>query len=246
MDLTPEIERAHAQAQSRLGQMDNYHAWILRSFGAAYGQRIWDAGAGAGLTVDRLRERAAFVLATEYTTANVELLRERFAAVPGRVQVEPCDLASDDGRSFAALKLDTNVHLDVLEHLADDHHALGLFHSVLAPGGRLLIKVPAHPCLFGSLDRASLHHRRYTRSDLREKLTKAGFRIERLRFMNLAATLPYFIKGRILKRQVNFSNTLSPGRLGTYNRVIPWLERCERLIPPPFGLSLIAVARKDD
>ncbi|MDP6368783.1 MAG: class I SAM-dependent methyltransferase [Planctomycetota bacterium] len=244
MELTPEIERAHARAQDRLGQLDNYHAWILRCFGDAYGQRIWDAGAGAGLTVEHLRRNASFVLATEYTAANVQLLEKRFAADTERIQIAPCDLAGDEGLAFADHKLDTIVHLDVLEHLTDDRHALALFHSVLAPGGRLLVKVPAHPFLFGTLDRASLHHRRYTRADLREKLESAGFRIELLRSMNIAATLPYFIKGRILKREVNFSNTLSPKRLGTYNRLIPWLERLERWAPPPFGLSLVAVGRK--
>jgi SAM-dependent methyltransferase len=244
MELTPEIEQDHADAQDRLGRMDNYHAWILRSFGEAFGDRVWDAGAGAGLTVERLRHHCTFVLATEYTKANVDLLRRRFEATGDRVSVESCDLTGDDGLAFRDLALDTIVHLDVLEHLEDDRHALSLFHAVLAPGGRLLVKVPAHPFLFGTLDRASLHHRRYTRRSLREKLQTAGFRVERLRSMNIAATLPYFIKGRLLKREHSFSNTLNPERLGTYNRIMPWLERAERLLPPPFGLSLVAVARK--
>ena len=42
-----------------------------------------------------------------------------------------------------------------------------------------------------------------------------------------------------------FSNSLDDGRLGLYNRLMPWFERAERILPTPFGLSLIAVGRKD-
>jgi hypothetical protein len=52
------------------------------------------------------------------------------------------------------------------------------------------------------------------------------------------------LKGKLLRRDKNFSNTLDGGRLGFYDRVIPWIERVERVLPPPIGLSLIAVARR--
>ena len=64
--------------------------------------------------------------------------------------------------------------------------------------------------------------------------------------MNMAATVPYFVKSRLLRRKTNFSNSLDPGRLGLYDRLIPWLERAERIVPVPFGLSLIAVGQKPE
>ena len=102
----------------------------------------------------------------------------------------------------------------------------------------------AHPFLFGSLDEASLHYRRYTKRDLREKLLRAGFEVEMLRHMNLAAVVPYLLKGRVLRSKKNFSNSLSGSRLGFYNKLIPWFARFEGLLPPPIGLSLVAIARK--
>ena len=62
--------------------------------------------------------------------------------------------------------------------------------------------------------------------------------------MNMAATVPYFLKGRVLKKRRNFSNSIDGGKLGFYNRLMPWLERAERVLPTPFGLSLVAVGRK--
>ncbi len=62
--------------------------------------------------------------------------------------------------------------------------------------------------------------------------------------MNIAATVPYFIKSRILKKNSSFSTSLNSNRLGFYNKLIPWFERAERILQPPFGLSLIAIGRK--
>jgi SAM-dependent methyltransferase len=239
------FESMHYAAQGRMARLGNYHRWILRNFGDAIGRRIWDAGAGIGNVTAHLAERADFVLASEYSQRNLAALRERFEGRSG-VRVAHCDLAADAGPDFGGCAFDTVICLDVLEHLADDLRALQIFWSALRPGGRALIKVPAHPFLYGAIDAASLHLRRYRRRDLRSVLERAGFRVERLACMNLAATVPYFVKSRLLRKPTNFSNSLDPARLGLYDRLMPWLERAERLLPVPFGLSLIAVARKPE
>jgi len=245
MPQSDSFERMHYAAQGRMAQLGNYHRWILRNFRGAAGRRIWDAGAGIGNVTASLAESSDFILASEFSQRNLDALRERFDD-PTRVRVAHCDLAGDDGLAFAECELDTVISLDVLEHLEDDLHALRIFWSVLVPGGRVLIKVPAHPFLYGAVDEASLHCRRYRRSELGSKLERAGFRVERLAHMNAAATVPYFVKSRLLRRKTNFSNSLDPGRLGLYDRLIPWLERAERVVPVPFGLSLIAVGRKPE
>jgi SAM-dependent methyltransferase len=237
------FESMHYTAQGRLAQLGNYHRWILRNFGDAVGRRIWDAGAGIGNVTEHLAERADFVLASEFSQRNLEALHERFEGSQ-RVRVAHCDLAGDDALAFADLAIDTIVSLDVLEHLEDDLGTLRTFWAVLQPGGRALLKVPAHPFLYGAIDEASLHLRRYRRRDIRGVFERAGFRVERLAYMNMAATVPYFVKSRLLRRRTNFSNTVDPGRLGLYDRLMPWLERAERFLPVPFGLSLIAVGRK--
>jgi len=238
------LESTHFAAQGRLAHLGNYHRWILRNFGDnALGRRIWDAGAGIGIVTASLAEAADFVLATEFSPMNLAALQERFGDSP-RVRVAHCDLSGDAALSFRDCNFDTVISLDVIEHLQDDLHALRVFHEVLSPAGRVLIKVPAHPILFGAMDEASAHCRRYRKAELREKLTRAGFELERITHMNMAATFPYFVKSRVLKRRTNFSNSIDPNRLGLYDRLIPWLERMEHALPVPFGLSLIAVGRK--
>lgn len=245
MELNEHIEAEHFEAQGTLGRMDNYYRWILRNFGDRIGRRVWDAGAGVGHVSALLAERAELVLSTEFTERNLEALRERFRGQEN-VVVEFCDLTAPEALELARYRVDTIVTLDVLEHLEDDAAALGRYREILQPGGVLLVKVPAHPFLYGTVDEASLHYRRYAKRELGEKLRAAGFELELLRHMNAAATVPYFLKGRVLKKQANFSGTLDPGKVGFYNKLMPWLERAERLVQPPFGLSLVAAARRRD
>ena len=51
---------------------------------------------------------------------------------------------------------------NVLEHIPDDAAAVRRFRQVLPPGGKLVVLVPALPQLFGSIDEAVGHYRRYT------------------------------------------------------------------------------------
>ncbi len=243
INLNPDIETQHLVAQNRLAQMGNYYQWIFHHFVEAIGDRVWDAGAGIGYITEILCKQAQFVFATEFTENNLAILHKRFDK-DEHVQVAFCDLTKDDALNLVKYQFDTIISLDVLEHLEDDRRTLRLFAKILVPEGRLLLKVPAHPFLYGTIDEASLHYRRYAKRDLKEKLEETGFHLEKLCYMNMVATIPYFIKNRLLKTNNNFSNSLDQNRLGFYNRLMPWLERAERIIPPPFGLSLIAIARK--
>jgi hypothetical protein len=63
--------------------------------------------------------------------------------------------------------------------------------------------------------------------------------IETLRHFNVAGALGWWLKGRVLRQT---EQTASNYRL--MNRLIPVLRPIERLLPPPFGLSLIAIARR--
>lgn len=243
MPLSQEVESQHLDAQFRMGCLSSYYRWVLNNFNPYIGKRIWDAGAGVGHVSSMLTANADLLLATEYTSQNLEALHARFDA-EAKVEVSFCDLLDEKGSNFESLNIDTIINLDVLEHLQDDMTALKTFYRNLVPGGRLLIKVPAHPCLLGTMDKASLHFRRYKKKELRSKLELTGFHVERIKHMNMMAVVPYFIKGRVLKRKGNFSREISEGQLLLYNRIMPVLEGIEKIIPAFFGLSLIAVAKK--
>ena len=67
---------------------------------------------------------------------------------------------------------------DVLEHVQDDVDILEDVRRMLAPGGALLITVPAHRALWSYFDVAAHHARRYSCDELQVKLAAAGFEVE--------------------------------------------------------------------
>lgn len=150
---------------------------------------------------------------------------------------------------------------DVLEHLPDDMRVLRDLHAMLAPGGALMITVPAHTSLWSYFDEAAHHCRRYAEDELVRKLHDAGYRVEYLtQFM--APLFPAIWLGRRVARLRNrraSATALSVDDLATNElRIVPvanaclyWLLRQEgRLIGRrkrvPIGTSLLAIAYKTD
>jgi len=82
------------------------------------------------------------------------------------------------------------------------------------------------------------HFRRYSKKELVEKLEKAGFEIENTFYYNMWGVPGWFINGRILKRRV-----LPSFQLRLFTLLHPLLK-LEQYIKTPFGLSVVAIARK--
>ena len=124
----------------------------------------------------------------------------------------------------------------------EDHAAaLRFIHSALVPGGRAIVLVPAFQFLYGTIDAKIGHFRRYTRRDLLPRMREAGFVIEHSFYMNVIGMAGWFWNNRV--RRIKDEDV---GQIVVFDRFIaPWAEPLERLIPPPFGLSLIAIGRKE-
>lgn len=216
----------------------NYHAWIAERFAPWLGSRIVEAGAGIGSFAAHLRAAAphAGLTLVEPAENNWPRLHARFAG-DSRVRTVRGYLA-DAGAPASA---DTVVAVNVMEHVRDDDEFVRTAHRLLAPGGHLLLFVPALPALYGTLDEAFDHFRRYTRPQLRARIAGAGFTPLSIRYTNLPGVLAWWVSGRVLRRR---TVTAADARL--YDRwMIPWISRLERVWSPPLGQSLIAVARKE-
>ncbi len=108
---------------------------------------------------------------------------------------------------------------NVLEFTEDDALAIRQFRSVLTPGGTLVTFVPALPVLYGTIDRAIGHFRRYTPNSLRQVIEAGGFRIDRLEWMNVLGDSRLVPQSAcILKRR-----SVPPLQLRVYDRIMPLL-----------------------
>ena len=78
--------------------------------------------------------------------------------------------------------LDCIYLIDVLEHLEDDRYFLNCFFEKLKKNGRMFIYVPARMELYSAFDKKIGHYRRYTKKELKDKVTEAGFTVEVIRY----------------------------------------------------------------
>ena len=143
----------------------------------------------------------------------------------------PC-LAAADGT------FDLVVCQNVLEHIADDEAALAEMARVLRPGGHLALLVPSRPELFGSLDDAYGHWRRYDTDDLRAIVSATGLEVASLRPMNTLGIAGWWAKKHRPGARVGSTS------LSAYETLVSVWRPLEERLRPNVGLSLVCIARK--
>lgn len=234
------IEAVGIQTLMRMADVHTYNEWVYRAIRPYLGDRLLEVGCGIGNMTGYYADRPLLVC--------VDLLAESLALVHQKLPDRPnlhtlCGdvCAEETVAALAPYRFDTVIMLNVLEHIADDARALAAVRATLAPGGRLLLLVPAERYLYGTLDQALGHYRRYEPAELRALLRAGGWEIESLRYMNLPGILGWFLNGRVLRRRL-----LPRFQLGIFNLLGPLFEHLERLVPPPRGQSLFAICRKPD
>jgi SAM-dependent methyltransferase len=152
--------------------------------------------------------------------------------------------------SFAAAGM-----FDVLEHIEDETGALRRIHTLLAPGGRLFLTVPAYQMLYSTDDEAAGHFRRYSSKSLTRTLRNAGFVEEQVTYIFWPLVLPILLF-RTFPSLMGLKKGSDPERVsaehapaGQTARLMSWLLDAEyRVITRgrrvPLGSSLLAVATK--
>jgi SAM-dependent methyltransferase len=220
---------AHALAHDldTMAGADAYNAWLIDRARPWLHGRVLDVGAGIGTHTKQLQGLASEVVAAEPDPEFAEMLRRNVEGVEIVV----------GGAEAVEGSFDAIICFNVLEHIADDGGTLRRIRELLAPGGALLLLVPAHRALYGKIDDAFGHHRRYGKPELRKKLEAAGLSVEVLRHVNPVGALGWLAQSRIRRIE-----RMSYRGLAVYERLVPALRLLDAL-PLPVGLSLWAVAK---
>jgi len=204
--------------------------------------RILDAGCGTGVNLQMLAKHGD-AIGVDVSPEALKFSTKRSVGTLLNGRIERLGFHAE---SFGLI-----TALDVLEHVEDDRAAIRELHRITKPGGRLVITVPAYQSLWSEHDEALHHYRRYTRRQLREKLTDAGFEIEKMSYFMTLFFLPIFVfrlGQRLLKKrqgQAQVSYIILPKWLNQLLVKILDIERwLLRWITLPFGVSLLCVARK--
>ncbi len=218
-----------------LREARNYRAALVQEFRDWLKGGVIEVGAGIGQMTAHLRELPAIrrLIAIE---PDEKLCQQHRENIPGHELYEGIITDAPAGTDWDAI-----FSVNVLEHIEHDAEELARYAALLrARHGVFCVLVPARPEIYAPIDRDFGHFRRYTRPELRGKLERAGFRIERLCYFNFVGYFAWWLNFRVLGQR-----TFEVGKVRFYDRAIfPVVHFLESTIArPPFGQSLIAVAR---
>jgi SAM-dependent methyltransferase len=236
----------------RMAAHDSTHWWyrarrdILADYLTRYGAlpadaRILEIGCGTGHNLPML---AGFgtVDAIEIDPAARAIASERLGRPVGDAPL-PALPGVERGR------YDLVAVLDVIEHIGDDVAALAAIRSLLAPGGKVLIAVPAHQWMWSAHDVVNHHHRRYSRKSLQAAIAAAGLVPDRLTWFN-SLLFPLAAGARVLGRLTGRDDSDDAPPPGPVNSLFEAIFRLERhlvgRVPMGTGVSLVTLARPKD
>ena len=201
--------------------------------------RILDAGCGTGNNLAHFRGRGRAV--------GVDLSEDalRFCRTRGVQAARASVLALP----FPDGAFDLVTSFDVLYHrwVTDDRAAVAELCRVLAPGGLLLVRVPALKMLWGAHDDAVLSRHRYTRGEVAGLLRGAGLEVLEQTYAN-TLLFPVLALRRTLDRLTGRHGSdvgFLPAPMETAFRGLMANEAA--LVPRvslPVGASVFALARR--
>lgn len=214
---------------------------LLSFLGGARADSVLDVGAGSGIFSRQLLDAGVCASATCVDPAYPQ---ERSESHNGR-EISFVRSAGGPGRDLVLM-------MDVLEHVDDDAGLLRQYTEPQAPGGLVLITVPAFRFLWSGHDVFLEHRRRYTRRQIEDVVRKAGLEVVRSRYFfgllfPAAAAIRLYGARRLKKEGFAPKSDLrkAPALL---NRALILLHVLERLTLFRFnvfaGLTVFCLARR--
>lgn len=233
----------------RMAAHDSTHWWyrarrdILADYLTRYGDvpaggRILEIGCGTGHNLPMLAKFGS-VEAIEIDPAARDIASERLGRPVGDAPLPELPGVERGAYDLVAV-------LDVVEHIEDDVAALTAMKSLLKPGGKILIAVPAHQWMWSAHDVVNHHHRRYSKATLKTAIERAGLKPDKLGYFN-TLLFPLAAAARIAGRMTGRDDSDDSPPAKPLNTMFEAIFRLERhlvgRLPMPPGVSLVTLAK---
>jgi len=218
---------------------------IIRSFLEKYcklknGSSVLDVGCGTGGFASSISENLT-PLCLDTSPIALDYCKKR-----GIKNIFNSTLEDFDSSN---LNIQALTLLDVIEHIENDFSVIKNANRVLEKDGWLLVTVPAFQWLWSKHDVLVMHQRRYSKKQLVDLLSSGSFQVEYSSYFNFFLFIPAVIK-RFLNehfvKEVNIESVEEvPNFLNTiFKNIFAFEAKVLQKIKFPFGLSIIAIARK--
>ncbi len=232
----------------RMAAHDSTHWWyrarrdILSDYLTRYGAmpkdaRILEIGCGTGHNLPMLAQFGE-VDAIEIDPAARTIASERLGKPVGDAPLPALPGVARGAYDLVAV-------LDVVEHIEDDVAALAAMKSLLKPGGKILIAVPAHQWMWSAHDVVNHHHRRYSKAGLTKAIGAAGLTPRKLTYFN-SLLFPLAAAARIAGRLTGRDDSDDSPPAKPLNTLFETIFRLERhavgRVPLTPGVSIVTLA----
>ncbi|HTI87739.1 MAG TPA: methyltransferase domain-containing protein [Alphaproteobacteria bacterium] len=235
-----------ATVEDRMWWYHGLHTLAAERFVAARGKAplpvlpALDGGCGTGGLLTRLSTAApdATLVGIEYAPPAAAMAR----AKSGRGIV----IGTVNSLPFADAAFGAMFSMDVLCHRAvDEDRALAEAHRCLAPGGVLIVNLPAYRWMLSSHDTRVHNVRRYTRREVVDMLGRAGFARVWASYWNTLLFPMMVLKRKLLGGEASDVHPF-PAPVEFLFRSVLAIERAVLALGLrfPFGGSILAVAVK--
>jgi 2-polyprenyl-3-methyl-5-hydroxy-6-metoxy-1,4-benzoquinol methylase len=137
---------------------------------------------------------------------------------------------------------------DVFEHIADEDRFLAALMFHLAPGGKLIVNVPAGNWAYSAYDEAAGHVRRYSIRSLRSAAARSNLVITKWSYWGLPLVPTLVLRRLWLLGNHDKDTLISAGfssRTNVVNRLLGLAAMCEPIPQRFLGTSLMAVLQAD-
>ena len=234
------IEYSGHENLRTMAESHNFNNWMYNEIFPGLKGDILEVGSGLGVFSEKIINDFpnSKISLSEISSSYINDLREKFHQK--NVSIYRLDLNSkDDFEKIGFEKFDSIFALNVLEHVEKDSFALKQLYKMLKPDGNLIILVPCHKFLYNVIDRQVGHFRRYTKKELKLKITSSNFKILKIFYFNILGIPGWYINGNILHNP-----TVNNSATKLFNRIVPVERIIEKIMNKSVGLSLICYAKK--
>lgn len=228
------MEKYPETATERFDNANFHIKYCLLSLKKFISGNIIEIGAGCGsFTRNYYNTKIKSIVLTEVDIKNINELKIKFSN-DANIRI------SNSSIENIKQKFDTILYFHVLEHIKDDIREIKNAVKKLNTGGHIIIMVPAHQKVYGNLDKAVGHFRRYEKDFFKNNLF--GLELVNFKYLDAMGYILYNLN-RIFFKKEKFPSKL---KIFIWDKIFtPITVIIDFILNYRLGKCIIAIYRKN-